>query len=123
MSGGAGRGEGGPGGGVGPEAGNDPIAQDNAPGDGGEWTYEPIHPSSLLGGEAGATIALPVSETPGDRLLGQVESPESEPGAVRVPYLEVLARYERNARQAIENQRPPPYLEAIVRTYFTSLEE
>ena len=42
ASGGAGHGENDNGDGIGPEAGNEPISQDNAPGDGGESSYQAL---------------------------------------------------------------------------------
>jgi hypothetical protein len=122
SGGGAGRGEGGGDSGPGPEAGDDPIQQDNGPGDGGERAYEPIYAPQHLGGSGGAEVAVPGSGQPGDQVLGQGNTAPGSPGDSSVPYVEVLPFYEEAYRQAIESGNVPVFLRDIVRAYFSSLQ-
>lgn len=122
SAGGAGRGEGDRAGDPGGEAGRDPIAQDNAPGDGGERGYEQIHAPQRLGGESDLNVTLPGSGEPGDEILGQVGALPGENGAARVPYVQVFPTYQEAYRRAIDSGQIPPALRPLVREYFSSLE-
>ncbi len=122
SQGGAGRGEGQGTGQPGTEAGTDPIPQDNAPGDGGERPFEQVYAPGRLGGEGGEELPLPGSGEPGEEVVGQSETATGEPGAARVPYVEVLPAYQEAVRQAIESGEIPAHLRGLIRQYFSSLE-
>lgn len=120
-AGGAGRGERAAGAMQGAPSGTDPIAQGNASGDGGERPYQPLQPRSRLGDEGTLGLALAGSGEPGDLVLGTAGSAPGTDAEAHVPYTAVFGQYEATARQAIDNLQPPPYLEALVRQYFSSL--
>jgi hypothetical protein len=102
-------------------SGSDPIAQGNAPGDGGERPYQPLQPSARLGGDATLPLSLGGSGETGELILGTAGLAPGTPEEARVPYTDVFRRYETSARLAIDNLQPPPHLEALVREYFSSL--
>ncbi len=107
---------------VGPPAGEGPIAQDNAPGDGGERGYERIFVPERVGGEGGEQVTLPGSDEPGETVVGQGSPDPGAPGSGSVPYVEVFPAYDQAAREAIESGVVPPALRSLVRDYFSSLE-
>ena len=121
LGGGAGRGESLAGIEQGSASGSDPIAQGNAPGDGGERPYQPLQPSARLGGDATLPLSLGGSGETGELILGTAGLAPGTPEEARVPYTDVFRRYETSARLAIDNLQPPPHLEALVREYFSSL--
>ena len=123
-TGGSGAGEGESAGqeGQGPEAGADPIGQDNKAGDGGMRSYEEIFAPQRLGGSGGEEVNLPGSGQPGDQIMGQGDTTPGDPNASRVPYVDVLAEYTEAYRQAIESGQVPVTMRALVRKYFSSLE-
>ena len=121
AGGGAGRGEGSAEIGQGAVSGSDPIAQGNAPGDGGERPYQPLQPSARLGGNAALPLSLGSSGQAGELILGMSGLAPGTPEEARVPYTDVYRRYEASARLAIDSLQPPPHLEALVREYFSSL--
>jgi hypothetical protein len=102
------------------EAGQDPISQDNSPGDGGELPYQPVQPPTRLAADGGPLVTLPGSGDPGELILGGANQPIGA-GETRVPFAQVYQQYEAYARRAINNLRPPSYFEALVRDYFSSL--
>ncbi|HEU0291771.1 MAG TPA: hypothetical protein VFR47_03500 [Anaerolineales bacterium] len=106
---------------TGSEAGSDPIAQNNGPGDGGETSYEQIYAPQLLGGEGGPQVGLPGSgENDGD-VIGQGPTTPGQPGTSTVPYNEVYSQYEQINNQAIENSDIPAQFMQIIKNYFDSL--
>jgi len=117
----AGRGEGSAEIGQGAVSGSDPIAQGNAPGDGGERPYQPLQPSARLGGDGALPLSLGGSGQAGELILGMTDLAPGTPEEARVPYTDVYRRYEASARLAIDSLQPPPHLEALVREYFSSL--
>jgi len=121
AGGGAGRGEGSAEIGQGAVSGSDPIAQGNAPGDGGERPYQPLQPSARLGGDGALPLSLGGSGQAGELILGMTDLAPGTPEEARVPYTDVYRRYEASARLAIDSLQPPPHLEALVREYFSSL--
>jgi len=121
AGGGAGRGEGSAEIGQGAVSGSDPIAQGNAPGDGGERPYQPLQPSARLGGNGALPLSLGGSGQAGELILGVTDLAPGTPEEARVPYTDVYRRYEASARLAIDSLHPPPHLEALVREYFSSL--
>lgn len=123
-TGGAGAGEGESAGqeGQGPEAGADPIGQNNQAGDGGLKTYEEIFTPQRLGGSGSEEVQLPGSNQPGDQVVGQGDTIPGDPNASRVPYVEVLPDYAEAYRRAIENGQVPIPLRQLIREYFSSLE-
>ena len=118
--GGAGRGESAAGQ-VQGSSGSGQISQGNAPGDGGVRSYQPLQPSARLGGEGGTDLALAGSGGAGELILGNVGLTPGTKADAQVPYTQVFGLYEAAARMAIDNLRPPPFLEALVRQYFSSL--
>jgi hypothetical protein len=118
--GGAGRGESAAGQ-VQGSSGSGQISQGNAPGDGGIRSYQPLQPSARLGGEGGTNLALAGSGEAGDLVLRNLGLAPGAEADAQVPYTEVFGLYEAAARTAIDNLRPPPFLEALVRQYFSSL--
>jgi hypothetical protein len=118
---GAGNGSGDAQGATGPEAGTDPIGQNNGPGDGGQESYEQIYAPSLLGGDGNATVNLPGSGQDGD-VIGQGPTDPAQPGQSLVPYTEVYSQYEEFNRQAIESGDIPIDFMTIIRNYFDSLQ-
>jgi len=106
---------------TGSESGSLPIPQNNAPGDGGESTYEQIYAPTLLGGEDGPLVGLPDSGEDGT-VIGEGPSTPSEPGVSLVPYDQVYSHYQQANRQAIENSAVPIQFMQIIRVYFDSLE-
>ena len=121
VGGGTGRGEGSAEIGQGAVSGSDPIAQGNAPGDGGERPYQPLQPSARLGGDGALPLSLGGSGQAGELILGMTDLAPGTPEEARVPYTDVYRRYEASARLAIDSLQPPPHLEALVREYFSSL--
>jgi hypothetical protein len=107
---------------VGLEAGDDPISQNNAPGDGGESSYQPLYPPDRLGGSSDNLVTLPSSAETGELILGQGDIAPGAQSRTTVPYTQVYAYYAQVYRQAIENGDIPPSLRTLVRDYFTSLE-
>ena len=105
----------------GSEAGSDPIAQNNGPGDGGVSSYEQIFAPQLLGGEGGPQVNLPGSDQPGGDVIGQGPTSPGEPGTSTVPYNEVYAQYEQINNQAIESGDIPTQFMQIIKNYFDSL--
>ncbi|MBN2146797.1 MAG: hypothetical protein JW726_05390 [Anaerolineales bacterium] len=122
AGGGSGKGTGDSGDVQGQEAGSDPIAQNNGPGDGGEAPYEPIYAPQRLGGEGGEDVTLPSSGEPGELVLGEGDTTPGEPSQSTVPYVDVYAYYAEFYRQAIENGQVPISMREFVRRYFSSLE-
>ena len=118
--GGAGRGEGSAGRLPG-SSGSGQLPQANAPGDGGARAYQPLQPSARLGGEGGPNLALAGSGEAGELVLGNPGLMPGMDGDAQVPYTEVFGPYQAAARMAIDNLRPPLFLEALVRQYFSSL--
>jgi len=106
---------------IGNEAGSDPIAQNNGPGDGGETSYEQIYAPQLLGGEGGTQVNLPGSDQSGGDVIGQGPTTPGEQGSSTVPYNEVYSQYEQLNNQAIENGDIPPSFMQIIKNYFDSL--
>jgi hypothetical protein len=119
---GAGQGTGGGDSPPGPEADEDPISQDNLPGDGGERPYEQIYPPQRIGGTGGIEVALPRSEESGAQVLGQGNVAPGQPGPSRVPYTDVLPAFEQAYHQAIEGEQIPAALRPVIRDYFSALE-
>lgn len=103
------------------EAGSDPIAQNNGPGDGGETSYEQIYAPTLLGGEGGPAVGLPDSENGDGDVIGQGPVAPGEEGTSLVPYNDVYSQYEQVNNQAIENGEVPSQFLQIVKNYFDSL--
>jgi hypothetical protein len=122
ASSGAGRGEGDSGDVIGLEAGDDPISQNNAPGDGGESPYQPLYPPDRLAGSSDNLVTLPSSAETGELILGQGDTAPGAQSLTTVPYTQVYAYYAQVYRQAIENGEIPRSLRILVRDYFTSLE-
>lgn len=108
--------------GAGPQAGADPIPQNNAPGDGGEVPFEPLSAPQRIGGEEGVQVTIPGSGEPGDTVISEGPAAPGSPGQSSVPYQEVFPAYEQAARQAIESGQIPPTLRPLVREYFGALE-
>jgi hypothetical protein len=106
----------------GPEANEDPISQDNLPGDGGERPYEQIYPPQRIGGAGGIEVTLPKSEEPDVQVLGQGNVAPGQPGPSRIPYTDVLPAFEQAYRQAIEAEQIPAALRPVIRDYFSALE-
>jgi hypothetical protein len=106
---------------TGSEAGSDPIAQNNGPGDGGVSSYEQIYAPQLLGGEGGPQVGLPGSGENGGDVIGQGPTSPGEPGSSTVPYNEVYSQYEQINNQAMENSDIPPSFIQIIKNYFDSL--
>jgi hypothetical protein len=119
---GSGRGSGDSGNARGPEAGSNPIDQSNAPGDGGEKTYEPIYAPSRLGGSGEDTVTLPGSGDPNGEVMGQSGVTPGTNNPSQVPYTQVFAEYANAYRQAIDSGQVPPQLRDLIRQYFSSLE-
>jgi hypothetical protein len=119
---GAGRGSGDSGNARGPEAGSNPIDQNNGPGDGGEKTYEPIYAPQRLGGSGEDTITLPGSGDPNGEVQGQSGVTPGTNNPSQVPYTQVFAEYANAYRQAIDSGQVPPSLRDLIRQYFSSLE-
>jgi hypothetical protein len=105
---------------AGGQAGAQPIDTANAPGDGGERTYESIYAPERLGDEAGQDLQLPGSGQPGE-VIGQANQAPGTPNQSLTPYTEVYPMYESVVRQAIESGQIPQHLQALVRDYFSSL--
>jgi len=103
------------------EAGSDPIAQNNGPGDGGESAYEQIYAPQLLGGDGGEQVNLPSSDQPGGDVIGEGPTTPGDPNASTVPYNEVYSQYEQINNQAIESGDVPPQFFQIIKDYFDSL--
>lgn len=120
--GGAGEGESAGQEGQGPEAGVDPIGQNNQAGDGGLSNYEEIFAPQRLGGSSGEEVGLPGSEQPGDLVIGQGDTTPGDPNTSRVPYVDVLPGYAEVYRRAIESGQVPVSMRLLVRKYFSSLE-
>lgn len=118
---GAGRGEGN-GDSQGGEAGQDPIGQDNGPGDAGEQAYEPIYSPYRLGGEGGEQVNLSGSGEPGDEVVGEGNVSLGQPGQSGVPYNQVYGVYQQAVTEAINSGRIPIGLRPIVKYYFSSLQ-
>jgi hypothetical protein len=106
---------------TGNEAGSDPIAQNNGPGDGGESSYEQIYAPQLLGGEGGPQVNLPGSGQNDGDVIGQGPTTPGQPGTSTVPYNEVYSQYEQINNQAIENGDIPAQFMQIIKNYFDSL--
>jgi len=107
---------------TGDEAGSDPIAQNNGPGDGGTSTYEQIYAPTLLGGEGGPAVGLPDSNNGDGDVIGQGPVAPGEEGTSLVPYSDVFSQYEQVNNQAIENGEVPSQFLQIIKNYFNSLE-
>jgi hypothetical protein len=106
---------------TGSEAGSDPIAQNNGPGDGGVSSYEQIYAPQLLGGEGGPQVNLPPSDQNGGDVIGQGPITPGDQNPSTVPYNEVYAQYEQINNQAIESGDIPPSFIQIIKNYFDSL--
>jgi hypothetical protein len=106
---------------TGSEAGTDPIAQNNGPGDGGESGYEQIYAPQLLGGEGGPQVNLPGSDQNDGDVVGQGPTTPGQPGSSTVPYNEVYSQYEQINNQAIENSDIPAQFMQVIKNYFDSL--
>lgn len=106
---------------TGNEAGSDPIAQGNGPGDGGETSYEQIYAPTLLGGEGGPAVGLPDSNNGDGEVIGQGPVAPGEDGTSLVPYSDVYSQYEQVNNQAIENGEVPSQFLQIIKNYFDSL--
>jgi hypothetical protein len=119
---GSGRGSGDGGEARGPEAGSNPIDQNNGPGDGGEKTYEPIYAPQRLGGSGDDTVTLPGSGDPNGEVQGQSGVTPGMNNPSQVPYTQVYAEYANAYRQAIDSGQVPPQLRDLIRQYFSSLE-
>jgi hypothetical protein len=119
---GSGRGSGDSGDARGPEAGSNPIDQNNGPGDGGETTYEPIYAPQRLGGSGEDTVTLPGSGDPNGEVQGQSGVTPGTNNPSQVPYTQVYAEYANAYRQAIDSGQVPPQLRDLIRQYFSSLE-
>jgi hypothetical protein len=120
--GGAGEGESAGQAGQGPEAGVDPIGQNNQAGDGGLKNYEEIFAPQRLGGSGSEEVGLPGSEQPGGQVIGQGDTTPGDPNTSRVPYVDVLPGYAEAYRRAIESGQVPVPFRLLVREYFSSLE-
>jgi hypothetical protein len=119
---GSGRGSGDSGDARGPEAGSNPIDQNNGPGDGGEKTYEPIYAPQRLGGSGEDTVTLPGSGDPNGEVQSQSGVTPGTNNPSQVPYTQVYAEYANAYRQAIDSGQVPPHLRDLIRQYFSSLE-
>ena len=106
---------------TGSEAGTDPIAQNNGPGNGGESAYEQIYAPQLLGGEGGPQVNLPGSDQNDGDVVGQGPTTPGQPGSSTVPYNEVYSQYEQINNQAIENSDIPAQFMQVIKNYFDSL--
>jgi hypothetical protein len=106
----------------GPEAGADPIQQNNQAGDGGIRTYEEIYAPQRLGGASGEEVALPESGADGDQSIGEGAAEPGNSNPSRVPYIDVLPGYTEAYRKAVEAGQVPVSLQALVKKYFSSLE-
>ena len=122
AAGGSGRGDSPDGDVTGAPAGDDPISQNNAPGDSGESPYQPLYPANHIGGSSDDLVTLPSSGATGEMILGQGELAPGEFTPSTVPYSQVYTYYTQVYRQAIENGDIPPAMRDLVRDYFTSLE-
>jgi cobalamin biosynthesis Mg chelatase CobN len=100
------------------ESGASPIPQ-NAPGNGGEPTYEPIYAPSLLGGEGGPNVNLPGSGDNSGDVIGQGPTTPGDPGTSLVPYNEVYSQYEQVNQQAMQNASIPFQFIFIIQNYFS----
>ena len=108
--------------GEGPEAGADPIQQNNQAGDGGIRIYEEIYAPQRLGGSSGDEVALPESRADGDQIIGEGAAEPGNSNPSRVPYIDVLPGYTEAYRKAVEAGQVPVSLQALVKKYFSSLE-
>jgi len=118
---GAGDGEGDNADAEGPEAGEDPISQNNSPSDGGERPYQPIYPPERLEGTSDDLLTLPTSSETGEIILGEGNVMPGVQNRTTVPYTQVYAVYSQVYRQAVENGDIPPSMRNLVRDYFASL--
>ena len=103
------------------ESSNNPISQNNGPGDGGEESYEQIYAPNLLGGDANTNVNLPGSGQEGE-VIGQGPTDPGQSNESLVPYTEVYSQYDDFNREAIENGQIPVDFLSIIRNYFDSLD-
>jgi len=108
--------------GQGPEAGVDPIGQNNKTGDGGNYAYEEIYTPQRLGGNGSEEVPLPGNNQAGDQVVGEGDTAPGDQNVSRVPYVDVLPNYTEAFRQAIESGKVPVNLRGLVKKYFSSLE-
>lgn len=109
------------GGAPGGEAGEEPIEQGNAPGDGGLIGFEPLGADPNIEAD-GEQITLPPSGQPGDNTTGQGPTDPGSAGPATVPYTQVLPAYSETAIEAVESGVVPPGYRNLIRDYFSSLE-
>jgi hypothetical protein len=108
--------------GEGPEAGADPIEQNNQAGNGGLSTYEEIYTPQRLGGSSDDEVRLPESGEAGEQIVGEGATEPGNSNPNRVPYIDVLPGYTEAYRKAVESGQVPVSLRALVKKYFSSLE-
>lgn len=71
-------------------------------------------------GKANAVVFVPGLATQGQHIL-PIEIQSAPKSVPVVPYQQVIARYGRSARTALDRSSLPPSLRGLVRTYFTTL--
>lgn len=108
-------------GGQGAPVGQNPIGQENGPGDGGLVDLDPVYAPSRLGGQGGPGMGLPGQDPQGPVVgTGPLGAPES--GQALVPYSDVYGQYAQQAGIALDSGNIPLGYRGYVKQYFSSLE-
>jgi len=119
---GAGRGADSGQGGQGGQVGQNPIGQDNGPGDGGLTNYDPVYAPSRLGGQGGPSVGLPGQPNPQGPVVGTGPMAAPESGQALVPYSDVYGQYAQQAGIALDSGNIPLGYRGYVKQYFSSLQ-
>ncbi len=119
---GAGRGADSGQGGQGGQVGQNPIGQDNGPGDGGLTNYDPVYAPSRLGGQGGPSVGLPGQLNPQGPVVGTGPMAAPESGQALVPYSDVYGQYSQQAGIALDSGNIPLGYRGYVKQYFSSLQ-
>lgn len=125
TTGGAGRGEPGPGadGLFTIETAPAEMSTDNGPNQGLVGKYESLYAPSHLGGEGGPLVNPPAQGVQGGIPVGEAPvDPNREAGKALVPYNQVYGQYSEAAGQALHDSYIPLGLKGYIRQYFGTLE-
>lgn len=119
---GAGRGADSGQGGQGGPVGQNPIGQENAPGDGGLVNFDPVYAPLRLGGQGGPSVGLPGQPNPQGPVVGTGPLAAPESGQSLVPYSDVYGQYAQQAGIALDSGNIPLGYRGYVKQYFSSLQ-
>ena len=98
------------------------MPTDNAPGDGGETSFEEIYSPQRIGGEGGEQVDVPGDPGAGLPTGREGEMAQNPTGSSSVPYNQVYGDYAGAVNEAMDSGYVPLGLRGLIRTYFSNLD-